>query len=312
MSWKTLDEKVFSKVSDKPLYHYTDQKGLLGILGDKEIWLTHSQYLNDHKEFLLAVEMVKEQVEILKSDRPDSESQEIIEIMLGNLDGLHQANVMVCSFSEEPDSLSQWRAYGGKSGGFAIGFPGETLFSDFKNTGIHFGKCIYDKDEQRNFIQEIVNDVFDTHKNWPKDGQDDYGRRLPNQLIPNLLRYAALLKHKSFEAEKEWRFITSKGCSDRNFDFRPGPSTIIPYYKKSLLNEKQELSLHEIIVGPTQYPKLSAEAVTSLLISQDDPKNEKGEIQPHIVWHARKFLNPSNTVPMRLSDVPYRNWQSRA
>jgi hypothetical protein len=32
------------------LYHYTDQKGLLGILESKQLWATHYRYLNDTSE----------------------------------------------------------------------------------------------------------------------------------------------------------------------------------------------------------------------------------------------------------------------
>lgn len=36
------------------LYHYTNQKGLLGIIGSRRIWATHHQCLNDAKEFIHA------------------------------------------------------------------------------------------------------------------------------------------------------------------------------------------------------------------------------------------------------------------
>jgi len=42
-----------AEVQPKPeglLYHYTNQKGLLGILKEKCIWATHLRYLNDMSE----------------------------------------------------------------------------------------------------------------------------------------------------------------------------------------------------------------------------------------------------------------------
>jgi hypothetical protein len=55
MSWENENEpkmkvKVLSEVFEKepsgPLYHYTTQSGLLGIIWQREIWATHTQYLN--------------------------------------------------------------------------------------------------------------------------------------------------------------------------------------------------------------------------------------------------------------------------
>ena len=44
------------------LYHYTGQKGLLGIIGKKEIWASHTQYLNDQREFRHAMELVRDEL----------------------------------------------------------------------------------------------------------------------------------------------------------------------------------------------------------------------------------------------------------
>ena len=39
------------------LYHYTTPAGLLGIFETKSIWLTHSSFLNDAKEFIYTQEL---------------------------------------------------------------------------------------------------------------------------------------------------------------------------------------------------------------------------------------------------------------
>jgi hypothetical protein len=35
------------------IYHYTDPKGLLGILSDGQLWATDNRYLNDSSEIAL-------------------------------------------------------------------------------------------------------------------------------------------------------------------------------------------------------------------------------------------------------------------
>ena len=41
-----------------PVYHYTDQRGFLGILADKTIWATDLRYLNDTREYSLGFDRI--------------------------------------------------------------------------------------------------------------------------------------------------------------------------------------------------------------------------------------------------------------
>jgi hypothetical protein len=56
-----------------PLYHYTTQKGLLGIVKEREIWATHHQYLNDTQEFLHAQALFRDEIEKRLNSESDSE-----------------------------------------------------------------------------------------------------------------------------------------------------------------------------------------------------------------------------------------------
>ena len=40
------------------VYHYTSQKGLIGILREKKIWMTNINYLNDATEFRHSIELI--------------------------------------------------------------------------------------------------------------------------------------------------------------------------------------------------------------------------------------------------------------
>ena len=55
-------KEILSRQPPKILYHYTDQEGLLGIIGKKEIWASHTQYLNDQREFRHAIELVQDEL----------------------------------------------------------------------------------------------------------------------------------------------------------------------------------------------------------------------------------------------------------
>src|SRR6267154_2871182 len=123
-------EILNSLLSETPpalLYHYTDQNGLLGIIKNREIWATHHQCLNDTQEFLHAKDLIRNEIDNRrKTANPDSLS--LLQTMRSALDGPgnEDVNLYVASFSEDGDSLPQWRAYGGAAG-FALGFRGSEL-----------------------------------------------------------------------------------------------------------------------------------------------------------------------------------------
>src|SRR6266851_3061520 len=88
---------VLSRKTDKPLYHYTGQRGLLGIIGGKQIWATHTSYLNDRREFMHAVDLVYEEInELLASS--DHATRSILQEMKNGISGIESKNVCVCSF----------------------------------------------------------------------------------------------------------------------------------------------------------------------------------------------------------------------
>ena len=103
------------------LYHYTTPAGLLGIVEKKEIWASHTQYLNDQREFRHAVGIIEEEIAAMKKMHQHDKHQELLDEMASVLKDSESMNVCVCSLSEERDILSQWRAYGGGAG-FSIGF----------------------------------------------------------------------------------------------------------------------------------------------------------------------------------------------
>ncbi len=111
---RAILNEALLKMPHSVLYHYTTQAGLLGILNSREIWATHTQYLNDHREFLYALDIFREELGALASQNGDVQQAKCIQGMRDVLqDELSGVNVCVASFSEESDSLSQWRAYAG-------------------------------------------------------------------------------------------------------------------------------------------------------------------------------------------------------
>ena len=295
-------EEIFSLKPSIPLYHYTDQYGFLGIIKSKEIWLTHTQYLNDKHEFIYAIDLLKDEIAIDKAKSSDQTDQTILEKMLEGLDGIQSTNVMVCSFSEASDSLSQWRAYANKAG-VAIGFPSDHLTSIAKDNGIHLAKCLYQENDQRDLIKKVIQLVFNKYKDGTYDDHFKDDSYIPNQVIPLMLRIAPIIKNPAFSEEKEWRFITIKPCTSDKFHFRPSQSFVIPYYRQNLLSTEQELPLEKVVIGPTAEPELAQLSIRGALIKERNGKN--GKI---ISNESPDEILSRQIVKVESSKIPFRSW----
>lgn len=282
------------------LYHYTSQAGLLGIIKNDEIWMTHTQYLNDTQEFHHAIELIQSEV-ILKLERPsDTEVKAILEEMLTSLSSnLSTVNICVACFSEVGDSLSQWRAYGNQLSGYSIGFNGTFLGQIAQNNRFRLVKCIYETDSKRKAVSDFVSLALDKVLKYRRSAPNERESEVWSSGISianSLFKFAPILKDSSFADEQEWRIISNPlSCQSASFDYRQGHSMIIPYYKLPITrdssNSKQS-RIHNICIGPTPNKEQSATSVRSLLVSKG-----MGTIG---LRHDR--------VEVFTSSVPYRAW----
>ena len=203
------------------------------------------------------------------------------------LKGIGSMNVCVCSFSENGDLLSQWRAYGGGSG-FSIGFPGDFLRAIAKGHSFWLAPVLYEDHDQREFVRTLLNDVLaeNLQRGIVQNGDDNDALPIGGNLLAYLNRYAPILKHKSFSEEREWRIITRPmACVNKQFGYREGASMLVPYFRIGLASEQEKLTIKEIVVGPTPHPEQSCHSLQGLLVRQT-----------------------MKDVTVRNSETPYRNW----
>ena len=193
------------------LYHYTSIEGFKGIIDSKEIWATAANHLlNDPTEITHAKEIA---LEILRKRKSDFNSKgELYNNCKSAIESSDRSKDFqcICSFSEEGDLLSQWRAYCPK-GGVSIGFSGERIENNIGDPCIQDGicvenyyndyiresyiyKCIYDPDEQEKKIDELIGFLL-KHANCQVAGF----------FWKMIQTFSYSFKHKSFEEEKEWR-----------------------------------------------------------------------------------------------------------
>jgi hypothetical protein len=273
-----------------PLYHYTTQRGLSGIVGTREIWATHHQCLNDTEEFIHAKDLFRREID----ERADAAgpANNLLADMKRTLEGkrgFEDVNLYVASFSADcGDSLSQWRAYGGPTSGFSLGFEMDeiALPSRFKLV-----RCEYDEAKQREIIKSLVTQLLD---GFTELSQEVKGVRtyVDSFCRTELHQLALLFKHWKFSEEREWRIISSEpmmedppSTGEAPLGFREGKSMLIPYRRVPLMNNMNHFPLTEVVVGPNPNPEQSVRSVCSLL----------------------KSYHLTNIKP-RMSEVPYRNW----
>lgn len=275
----------FSKTPNGPIFHYTDQIGLKGIIQNNCIWASKIHYLNDSTEFIYSYQILKErlnEIEIISDKHRKTFQEKIIEFT----SYFKRTNIFAASFSKKEDLLSQWRAYCPSNGGFSIGFN----YSDFKDTldksQADIVPCIYEKDYQIELMDEIIIKAYNNFKKfgelWNEDGAFDFNY--------NFIKLAATLKHPSFQKEEEWRIVTdSMSYLHEQVGFRKGKSMLVPYFK-FYLSEDDKLTFEKIIVGPTPHASLSIDAVRGLL------------------FNSNNYSRQEEDEKVFESKVPYRTW----
>jgi hypothetical protein len=278
-------KEILTRTPPDILYHYTTQSGLLGIIKSKEIWATHTQYLNDEREFRHALSVIKLELSKMREEPANHDKLDLLAQMEEGIAGVESMNVCVCSFSAAGDILSQWRAYGGGASGFSIGFSGAFLRAVSEREQFWLVPCLYEESQQRDLMRRLLEDILE------EDAQNRAKGKVTHQppggnLTAYLVRYAPILKHSSFAEEREWRIISRPlPCTHERFGYRAGRSMLTPYYRILLSGENLVFQVEEIIVGPTPNLTQSRRAVQGLLAK-----------------HKLKGTKVRNTA------VPYRNW----
>ncbi len=174
----TLPEKI-------PLFHYTGVDGLLGMLRDKKLWMTNIHYQNDSQEYYHGFKILRD---IISETYPDLLTNEQLDVLC---DAKMSGN-FTFSLSEEPDSLSQWRGYC-PNGGYSISFDAEYFNKIIKQNHLLLGKCMYDREEQRDFIiKNVIKINPEEYKDYNDNLRNKVSARYNSEIfhITSLRRYS--------------------------------------------------------------------------------------------------------------------------
>ena len=279
---KYLYDKVFPQQPPQTIFHYTTQRGILGIISNQEMWATQIQFLNDKNEVFLTFQLLKKELDKKIGTIQIPEVRNILRKIRSYLELIDQGHICIASFCAIGDLLSQWRGYGNHGKGYAIGFDLNKLRMIAKNQKFVLWPCVYDATIQNELIDYLIN-------GWCQKYTD---ARVPDKDLFELVdkdvcQLAPILKDESFSEEKEWRLVSStvSSKSDR-FAFREGQFALIPYYNFPIVDEENKYAIDSIVVGPSPHMELAMNSLETFLRTKDISK-----------------------VKIRSSRIPFRNWK---
>jgi hypothetical protein len=246
--------EYLERVSGAPppiVYHYTTQEGFRSILHTKTIWASNALYLSDSSEINYGIDVVNDVLDRRLAAAATHDVARWNEVTTGRRD----SSIYVAAFSAERDDLSQWQAYGGRSG-YCLAFETATLdlIRHVAEPVGFFLRCLYSEAEQRAAAAEL----FDLLEPAFASMTPDQIRSVFNEL---LTMTAACVKHPSFQAEREWRLVfLAPAQSSLKQEFRSGRTFLIPYVAVPIVISGTNPRLSEVLVGPTPHPELAGPA----------------------------------------------------
>jgi hypothetical protein len=296
-----------------PLFHYTSTSGLLGMLNFKSIWFTQFSFSNDTAESSYAREVISEVMkEYPRLHFPDTLTYSPDPDPAKDLSALDLPLVFSFSLSAAGDDLSQWRGYC-PNGGYAIRFDPQQLNAMLQKEQLLIGKCVYDLEDQKQFIRERIigyPKVEDYENAREQYSGTRWAVETSFDIRERAVKYAPLIKASAFAHEQEWKIFKSynptrhwgPGVHQRflmrstgllsKMEFREGKGTLIPYLRIPLIGNEQLVHLPEVIISPTPNQTLARAACQFLLDKQ--------------VVFTGDSADTSGTA--KNSTIPYRNW----
>jgi Protein of unknown function (DUF2971) len=247
---------LISENPAKVIYHYTDVRGLIGMITSGRIWATHVSRLNDAVEYEIGVSFV---TEFIRANR-QGVSEAIIDKTFSRL---RAVDTFIACYSAAADILSQWRAYSGAGTGYCIGLKTSEMATIDGRMPL-LEKVIYSTAAAETVLSHLfarVDEFLGDHDL----GEVEVGS-LMGMLEGTFNIVACIIKHSTFEEENEYRQIYQPARSALALDtkYRVGRFGLTPYVEIGFL-EKGKLPIQSIMIGPCRYPDSETRSLKLML-----------------------------------------------
>jgi hypothetical protein len=211
-------------VPPRKLYHYTSVAGVVGIIRSNHLWGTEAKALNDSTELTYGAGLLANELYALsRVSEPD------VGKLLALLSSFYKEHgevyrdffkTYVVSFTEEPDLLSQWRAYADQARGCCIEFDFSdsrlfTVVSENTPWAIEILPVVYEEGVQRSLIQSGIERLLKylDSTDWPikrlANCSESERWTILGPLIHAFEPFVTAFKHHAFAEEKERRAVCS-------------------------------------------------------------------------------------------------------
>jgi hypothetical protein len=195
----------------RPLYHFTDQSGLTGILQTRSLWASLATALDDQAEMRHALVRATKLIESGQVEGDASFLGEIVPCL--NSETSPTAAILglktyVTSFRTNTDASAHWKTYASAGTGFALAFKPKPLVIP----GTLLLPVVYDIEEQDKLLRAFIESTDHLFKRISALGHnDDTAFRLRQRAVHwtalGLWTLAPLIKEPRFREENEWRLI---------------------------------------------------------------------------------------------------------
>jgi hypothetical protein len=288
----TSQYQTIALPAPQTIWHYTSGSSLISIIQSGQLWSTQLSCVNDQTELIYAIELFREAIEeYVAGGGLSSDDEYLYEMIKSRLSGDNAASEwFITCFSDSPDDLSQWRAYGGGEGGYAIGFRSKELGINGSRDQAYLVNVNYDLDTHRRIANAVAEATFTFYRQGLLQGR----RHRDAWAGAFLLRWgevitflAPVVKHKAFQAEREWRVVRRLREGDaKKLVFTQKQSLMARHLPLTFDAEGAQpprLPIDAVLVGPARNGRVSKISVGDLLLGRD-----------------------YNDVPVELSKAPFQ------
>jgi len=266
----------FSDINREEIYHYTDQKGFLGIRQEQKIRATHVGFLNDKSEIEHAAKKMIDQL-VDRRNRAVPELPLLLEWMIKSIKHItaDMTGLYVASFSANADSLPQWDRYTSDFG-YALGF--DVIQLDLVNRidattvlNSHLIKILYEDEEKRLLIDQTITNLLAraAAAGVSSSSTDTSFAEWSTDYLQCMSLLFTGLKHSAYSSEEEYRFVVMHALATPSFA-REGRHGIVPYVNLEP-RDVARLPLRSVVVGPSHYPDSAKFAVQQFLLGDLAP-----------------------------------------
>lgn len=274
--WCAPHVAAFNPIPSGPLYHYTTGNGLIEIIRSGELWSTQVACLNDSSELLYPIELLHAKI-CTKSKSPISPD---VDFVLKQMEkGLSEPTVdtegrFLACFSEDGDDLSQWRAYGGGEGGYAIEFDSQCLRKlPGQPTTTILGKVQYKETEHSIFLDDVLHHCIkfflDGLSKKRAPSIERWAAEFLQYWASLVIMFAPFIKHPRFAGEREWRLVyhlEDEAIPRKRYLQRSSMMTQhVPLRLMMGDDGHPVLPITGIVVGPSRHKEISKISVNDLL-----------------------------------------------